>query len=45
MRFVKPLDEELLHEVFGKFNKIITVEDGALPGGFGSAIPRIYVGS
>lgn len=38
LRFVKPLDEELLHEVFGKFNKIITVEDGALPGGFGSAI-------
>jgi 1-deoxy-D-xylulose-5-phosphate synthase len=38
MRFVKPLDEALLHEVFAKFNKIITVEDGCLPGGFGSAI-------
>jgi len=38
MRFVKPLDEVLLHEVFSKFNKIITVEDGAMMGGFGSAI-------
>ena len=38
MRFVKPLDEELLHDIFSKFNKIITVEDGCLPGGFGSAI-------
>ena len=38
MRFVKPLDEELLHKVFKKFNKVITVEDGCLTGGFGSAI-------
>ena len=38
MRFVKPLDGELLHEVFGKFKKVITVEDGCLMGGFGSAI-------
>lgn len=38
MRFVKPLDEELLHEVFKKFKKIITVEDGAVQGGFGSAV-------
>src|SRR6476620_1034426 len=38
MRFVKPLDEEMLHEVFRKFRKIITVEDGAIMGGFGSAI-------
>ncbi|MGB8192694.1 MAG: 1-deoxy-D-xylulose-5-phosphate synthase [Chitinophagaceae bacterium] len=38
LRFVKPLDEELLHEVFGKYNKIITVEDGTIKGGFGSAI-------
>ncbi len=38
MRFVKPLDEVLLHEVFSKFNKIITVEDGTVVGGFGSAI-------
>ncbi len=38
MRFVKPLDEAMLHEVFGKFDKVVTVEDGALMGGFGSAI-------
>jgi 1-deoxy-D-xylulose-5-phosphate synthase len=38
MRFVKPLDEELLHKIFNKFKKIITVEDGCLMGGFGSAI-------
>jgi 1-deoxy-D-xylulose-5-phosphate synthase len=38
LRFVKPLDEALLHEVFAKFNKIITVEDGTIVGGFGSAI-------
>ncbi len=38
MRFVKPLDEALLHEVFSKYTKIITVEDGTIVGGFGSAI-------
>ncbi len=38
MRFVKPLDEELLHEIFSKFKKVITVEDGCLMGGFGSAV-------
>ncbi|MFY0607822.1 MAG: 1-deoxy-D-xylulose-5-phosphate synthase [Cyclobacteriaceae bacterium] len=38
MRFVKPLDEELLHEVFKNHSKVITVEDGCLPAGFGSAI-------
>jgi 1-deoxy-D-xylulose-5-phosphate synthase len=38
MRFVKPLDEELLHEILTKFRKIITVEDGCIQGGFGSAI-------
>ncbi len=38
MRFVKPLDEILLHEVFSKFNKVITVEDGCLQGGMGSAV-------
>lgn len=38
MRFVKPLDETLLHEVFTKFDKVITVEDGCLMGGFGSAV-------
>ena len=38
MRFVKPIDEELLHKTFKKFNKIITLEDGAVVGGFGSAV-------
>lgn len=38
MRFVKPLDEMLLHEVFSKFEKVITIEDGCLMGGFGSAV-------
>ena len=38
MRFVKPLDEKMLHEVFTKYHKIITVEDGTVKGGFGSAI-------
>jgi len=38
MRFAKPLDEELLHEIAHKFNKIITVEDGTIVGGFGSAV-------
>jgi len=38
MRFAKPLDEELLHEVFSKFDKVITVEDATVVGGFGSAV-------
>ncbi|WP_027419136.1 1-deoxy-D-xylulose-5-phosphate synthase [Crocinitomix catalasitica] len=38
MRFVKPIDEMLLHEVFSKFDKVITVEDGAIMGGMGSAV-------
>ncbi len=38
MRFVKPLDEQLLHSVFSKFTNVITIEDGMLTGGFGSAI-------
>jgi 1-deoxy-D-xylulose-5-phosphate synthase len=38
MRFVKPIDENMLHEVFSKFDKVITVEDGCLMGGFGSAV-------
>jgi 1-deoxy-D-xylulose-5-phosphate synthase len=38
MRFVKPIDEEMLHEVFSRFRKVITIEDGCLPGGFGSSV-------
>jgi 1-deoxy-D-xylulose-5-phosphate synthase len=38
LRFAKPLDESLLHEVFSKYKKVITLEDGCLMGGVGSAI-------
>ncbi|MGD1960182.1 MAG: 1-deoxy-D-xylulose-5-phosphate synthase [Fulvivirga sp.] len=38
MRFVKPLDEDLLHEVFSNYSKVVTVEDGCIMGGFGSAV-------
>lgn len=38
MRFIKPLDEELLHQIFQKFSKIITLEDGCITGGLGSAV-------
>ena len=38
MRFVKPLDEETLHHVFRNFKYVITIEEGVLQGGFGSAI-------
>jgi 1-deoxy-D-xylulose-5-phosphate synthase len=38
MRFVKPLDEELLHDIFRNYKKVITVEDGCIVGGFGSAV-------
>lgn len=38
MRFAKPVDEALLHEVFKRYKQVITVEDGCLPGGMGSAV-------
>lgn len=43
MRFAKPLDEDLLHEVFRQFDKVITIEDGTLIGGFGSAVAEFMV--
>jgi 1-deoxy-D-xylulose-5-phosphate synthase len=43
MRFVKPLDEELLHQIFARFPKLLTVEDGCLLGGFGSAVLEFMV--
>jgi len=43
IRFVKPLDNLLLHEIFGKFRHIITVEDGCLMGGMGSAISEFMI--
>ena len=38
IRFVKPLDEALLHEAFTNYSRIVTVEDGTIVGGMGSAI-------
>ncbi|HTF81527.1 MAG TPA: transketolase C-terminal domain-containing protein, partial [Cytophagales bacterium] len=38
MRYAKPLDEPLLHKIMKKYTKVITVEDGCLQGGFGSAV-------
>jgi 1-deoxy-D-xylulose-5-phosphate synthase len=36
--FIKPLDESLLHAIFQKYESVITIEDGVIKGGFGSAI-------
>jgi len=38
IRFLKPLDQDLLHEISRKFKQIITIEDGVIQGGFGSAV-------
>jgi 1-deoxy-D-xylulose-5-phosphate synthase len=38
MRFIKPLDEALLHQIFQQFQHIVTLEDGTIKGGFGSAV-------
>lgn len=38
MRFLKPLDENILQEVAEKFSRIVTIEDGVRMGGFGSAV-------
>lgn len=38
MRFVKPLDTDMLHDILQRYDRVITVEDGALQGGFGSAV-------
>ena len=38
MRFVKPLDHAMLHEIFSTYKKVLTVEDGCVQGGFGSAV-------
>lgn len=38
LRFVKPIDEELLHEAFQRYDRVVTVEDGTVVGGFGSAV-------
>lgn len=43
MRFAKPIDEALLHEALNQYHKIITVEDGTVVGGFGSAIAEFIM--
>jgi len=44
MRFLKPIDEDILHKVFKKFDKVITVEDGTVIGGLGvSAILSLFI--
>ena len=43
MRFVKHIDEIMLHEIFTKFKHIITIEDGCIMGGFGSAVIEFMV--
>lgn len=42
LRFAKPLDEELLHEVGRKFKRVITIEDGSLRGGVGEAVSAFF---
>lgn len=42
MRFIKPLDEKILHEVGKTFDKVITIEDGVIQGGFGSAVLEFF---
>ena len=43
IRYLKPLDEQLLHEVFNNYQKVITVEDGTIIGGLGSAVLEFMV--
>ena len=42
LRFVKPLDEELLHEVGKRYKRVLTVEDGILRGGVGEAVVKFF---
>lgn len=42
MRFLKPIDEEMLHEVGKNFKKVVTVEDGVITGGLGSAVLEFF---
>jgi len=42
MRFLKPIDEDILHEVGKKFKRVITVEDGVIEGGLGSAVLEFF---
>jgi len=42
MRYLKPIDEEVLHHVGAHFTKVITVENGAVKGGFGGAVAEFF---
>ena len=42
MRFLKPIDEEILHEVGRNFKKVVTVENGVIAGGLGSAVLEFF---
>ncbi|MGA2297504.1 MAG: transketolase C-terminal domain-containing protein, partial [FCB group bacterium] len=42
-RFIKPLDYDLLDDIYNRFDKIITIEDGQMIGGFGSAVAEYFV--
>ena len=42
LRFARPLDEELLHEVGKLYSKVVTVEDGVLRGGVGEAVVKFF---
>lgn len=42
LRFVKPLDEAMLHEIGSRFSKVITIEDGCIQGGMGSAVLEFF---
>ncbi len=42
LRYAKPLDEELLHTVGQRFNRVITIEDGVIHGGVGSAVNEFF---
>jgi 1-deoxy-D-xylulose-5-phosphate synthase len=43
MRFAKPVDDAMLHEIFSKYHKVVTVEDGTIVGGFGSAVIEFMI--
>nr|WP_295929554.1 1-deoxy-D-xylulose-5-phosphate synthase [uncultured Dyadobacter sp.] len=43
MRFAKPLDEAMLHEIFSSYERVMTLEDGCLQGGFGSAVLEFMI--
>ena len=42
LRYLKPLDETMLHEIARKFKQIVTIEDGVIQGGFGSAVLEFF---